>query len=68
MGCTKQEIYQIISWKSSNLFYNKTVLWCIQLIMKIKNLIFLLGLACIALSGCSPTLPVVIDEEIDYSQ
>ncbi len=34
--------------------------------MKIKNQIFLLSLACIALSGCSPTMPVVIDEEIDY--
>ena len=36
--------------------------------MKIKNQIFLLSLACISLAGCSPTLPVVIDEEIDYSQ
>ena len=35
--------------------------------MKIKNQIFLLILACITLTGCSPTLPVVIDEEIDYS-
>jgi hypothetical protein len=36
--------------------------------MKIKNQIFLLSLACITLAGCSPTLPVVVDEEIDYSQ
>jgi hypothetical protein len=36
--------------------------------MKIKNQIFLLSLACIALSGCTPTLPVVIDEEINYPQ
>ena len=36
--------------------------------MKIKNQIFLLSLACLALWGCSPTLPMVIDEEIDYSQ
>ena len=36
--------------------------------MKIKNQIFLLSLACISLAGCTPTLPVVIDEEIDYSQ
>ena len=36
--------------------------------MKIKNQVFLLSLACLTLSGCSPTLPVVIDEEIDYSQ
>lgn len=36
--------------------------------MKIKNQIFLLSLACISLAGCSPTLPIVIDEEIDYSQ
>jgi hypothetical protein len=36
--------------------------------MKIKNQIFLLSLACLTLCGCSPTLPVVIDEEIDYSQ
>ena len=36
--------------------------------MKIKNLIFLLSLACITLSGCSPTMPVFIDEEIKYPQ
>jgi len=36
--------------------------------MRFKNQIFLLGLACITLSGCTPTLPVTIDEEIDYSQ
>lgn len=36
--------------------------------MKIKNQIFLLSLACLALWGCSPTMPVAIDEEIDYSQ
>ena len=36
--------------------------------MRIKNQIFLLSLACITLAGCSPVEPVVIDEEIDYSQ
>ena len=36
--------------------------------MKTKNQIFLLSLACLYLWGCSPTMPVVIDEEIDYSQ
>jgi hypothetical protein len=36
--------------------------------MKIKNQIFLLSLACIGLTGCAPTLPVVIDEKINYSQ
>jgi hypothetical protein len=36
--------------------------------MKIKNQIFLLSLTCITLAGCSPTLPVIIDEKIDYSQ
>ena len=36
--------------------------------MKLKNQIFLLSLACISLAGCNPTLPVVIDEEIDYFQ
>ena len=36
--------------------------------MKFKNQIFLLTLAYLSLCGCSPTLPVVIDEEIDYSQ
>jgi len=36
--------------------------------MKIKNQIFLLSLACITLSGCTPTEPAIIDEEIDYSQ
>ena len=36
--------------------------------MKIKNQIFLLGLACLSLCGCSPTLPVAIDEKIDYWQ
>ena len=36
--------------------------------MKFKNQIFLLSLAYLTLWGCSPTMPVVIDEEIDYSQ
>jgi hypothetical protein len=36
--------------------------------MKLKNQIFLLSLACLTLAGCTPTLPVTIDEEIDYSQ
>ena len=36
--------------------------------MKIKNQIFLSSLACLSLAGCSPVQPVVIDEEIDYSQ
>lgn len=36
--------------------------------MKIKNQIFLLSLACLALWGCSPTMSVAINEEIDYSQ
>ena len=36
--------------------------------MKIKNQIFLLGLACTCLAGCSSIQPVIIDEEIDYSQ
>ena len=36
--------------------------------MKLKNQIFLLSLACITLVGCTPTAPVIIDEEIDYSQ
>ena len=36
--------------------------------MKIKNQIFLLSLACITLAGCTPAQPVIIDEEIDYSQ
>lgn len=35
--------------------------------MKFKNQIFLLSLACIGLAGCTPTLPVVINEEIEYS-
>ena len=42
---------------SNNLFF-----------MKIKNQILILGLACISLAGCSPTQPVIIDEEIKYSQ
>ena len=33
-----------------------------------KTKIFLLSLLCITLSGCTPNLPVIIDEEIDYSQ
>jgi hypothetical protein len=36
--------------------------------MRFKNQIFLLGLLTITLSGCTPTLPVTIDEEINYSQ
>ena len=36
--------------------------------MKIKNQIFLLSLACITLAGCTPVQPVIVDEEIDYSQ
>ena len=36
--------------------------------MKLKNQIFLLGLLAITLSGCTPSTPVVIDEEIDYWQ
>lgn len=36
--------------------------------MKFKSQVFLLSLACLTLWGCSPTLHVVIDEEIDYSQ
>ena len=36
--------------------------------MKIKNQIFLLSLACITLAGCNHIQPVIIDEEIDYSQ
>jgi len=36
--------------------------------MRFKNQIFLLGLLTITLSGCTPALPVTIDEEIDYSQ
>jgi hypothetical protein len=36
--------------------------------MKIENQIFLLSLACITLAGCTPVQPVIIDEEIDYSQ
>jgi len=36
--------------------------------MKIKNQIFILSLSCLSLCGCSPTLPVTIDEEIDYPQ
>lgn len=54
-----QNIKIFLKWNclSNNLFF-----------MKIKNLIFLLSLACIALSGCSPTMPVVIDEEIKYPQ
>jgi hypothetical protein len=36
--------------------------------MKIKNQIFLLSLACITLAGCTPVQPVIISEEIDYSQ
>jgi hypothetical protein len=36
--------------------------------MKIKNQIFLLSLACITSAGCTPIQPVIIDEEIDYSQ
>ena len=36
--------------------------------MKLKNQIFLLSLACLTLTGCTPALPVTIDEEIDYSQ
>jgi hypothetical protein len=36
--------------------------------MKFKNQIFLLSLLAITLCGCTPTLPVTIDEEIDYSQ
>ena len=36
--------------------------------MKIRNQLFLLSLACITLVGCTPTAPVIIDEEIDYSQ
>ena len=38
------------------------------MVMKITNQIFLLSLACVTLSGCTPTLPVIIDEDIDYSQ
>ena len=36
--------------------------------MKFKSQVFLLSLACLTLWGCSPTLPVIIDEEINYSQ
>jgi len=36
--------------------------------MEIKNQLFLLSLACITLAGCTPIQPVVIDEEIGYSQ
>jgi hypothetical protein len=36
--------------------------------MKIKNQIFLLSLVCLSLCGCTPTLPVVIDEGINYPQ
>lgn len=36
--------------------------------MKIRNQIFLLSLACVSLAGCTPVQPVIIDEEIDYSQ
>ena len=36
--------------------------------MKLKNQIFLLSLLAITLSGCTPSMPVIIDEEIDYWQ
>ena len=36
--------------------------------MKIKNQFFLLSLAYLTLCGCSPTMPEIIDEEINYSQ
>ena len=36
--------------------------------MKIKNQIFLLSLTCITLAGCTPTLPIIVEEKIDYSQ
>ena len=36
--------------------------------MKIKNQIFLLSLTCITLAGCTPTLPIIVKEKIDYSQ
>ena len=36
--------------------------------MKIKNQIFILSLACLTLNGCTPTQPVIIDEEINYPQ
>jgi hypothetical protein len=36
--------------------------------MKIKNQIFLLSLACITLAGCTLVQPVIVDEEINYSQ
>ena len=36
--------------------------------MKLKNQIFLLSLLAITLSGCTPSTPVIIDDEIDYSQ
>ena len=31
-----------------------------------RKQILLLGLAGIILSGCTPTLPITIDEDIDY--
>ena len=36
--------------------------------MKLKNQIFLLSLLTITLNGCTPSMPVIIDEEIDYWQ
>ena len=52
-------ITDFLQWSclSDNLFF-----------MKIKNRIFLLSLTCISLTGCTPVQPVIIDEEIDYSQ
>ena len=36
--------------------------------MKLKSQFFFLSLSIVILSGCTPTLPIIINEEIDYSQ